>query len=226
MRAVLPALVVIAIGAAETDQAARATDLAPPPVRVAAPVAPPPPAPVAYDIPSAGVIDPGDRWDIRGGLFAHGFGGAEREVHTVDVNLELVSPRLFSAPGVWHYFVPRWAAGGSLNTAGRTSFAYTGPVWTFPIYGNFFGEIATGVSVHNGLIAGDATHAVLGCRMLFHHDFSLGYRFNENWSAIASFEHLSNGKQLIGWNCGTNQNLPGSGNQGLNNFGIRVGYTF
>jgi len=41
---------------------------------------------------------------------------------------------------------------------------------------------------------------------------------------LATFEHLSNGRGIFGINCGTNQG--GGGNQGLNNYGISVGYAF
>ena len=51
-----------------------------------------------------------------------------------------------------------------------------------------------------------------------------GYRFNEHWSVQGTFEHLSNGRGIFGIDCGTNQ-IPG-GNQGLNNYGVRVGYAF
>jgi hypothetical protein len=42
---------------------------------------------------------------------------------------------------------------------------------------------------------------------------------------LGSFEHLSNGKSLFGLDCGTNQSATGS-NQGLNNYGLSVGYAF
>ena len=41
---------------------------------------------------------------------------------------------------------------------------------------------------------------------------------------MGTFEHVSNGREAFGTNCGTNT-LQG-GNQGLNNYGARVGYTF
>jgi hypothetical protein len=205
--------------AAGASFAARATDLAPPPRPMVAK------AP-ALQIPPAGVlVDPGDRWEVRAGVFIHGVGNVEHD--TYDINGELVSPRLpFELPGYWRNFVPRIHVGGSANLSGRTSFAYTGVLWTFPIYRGIFFETFIGPAVHNGVLAGDATHSVLGCHTLFHAGASLGYRLDDHWSVIGTFEHLSNGKQLFGIDCGTNQNLPGSANQGLNNYGLRVGYSF
>jgi len=63
----------------------------------------------------------------------------------------------------------------------------------------------------------------LGCPALFHAGFSFGVAISEHWNALASLEHLSNGK-TFGVNCGTNQ--PSATNQGLNNYGVSVGYAF
>jgi hypothetical protein len=63
----------------------------------------------------------------------------------------------------------------------------------------------------------------LGCPLLFHAGASFGVPITEHWRVLGTFEHLSNGKPL-GVDCGTNQR-PG-GNQGLNNYGVSVGYAF
>jgi len=65
----------------------------------------------------------------------------------------------------------------------------------------------------------------LGCPLLFHAGVSVGVPITEHWSVLGSFEHLSNGKSLFGLDCGTNQSATGS-NQGLNNYGLSVGYAF
>lgn len=194
--------------------AARAADLA-----AAVPLGPMPWTP-----PAAALLDPADRLDLRFGVFAHGIGG--REQGTVDINGEVVTPRL--APGVtgwWSYFIPRVHFGASGNLSGRTSFAYTGVIWTFPVFSRFFIEPYVGPAVHNGSLYPTRTLAGLGCPVLFHAGANAGYRFDEHWSVMLTFEHLSNGKSLFGINCGTNQGPNGS-NQGLNNYGVRVGYAF
>ena len=171
-------------------------------------------------------FDEGYRWTVRAGVFWHGVGSQEGS--TYDVNAELLSPRL--APGIdqsWKYFIPRLHLGGSANLSGRTSFAYTGLVWNFPVFTKAFVEGFIGPAIHNGSLPGTATMAGLGCPYLFHLGVSSGYHFTEKLSAVFTFEHLSNGKQLLGTSCGTNAVTPFSnGNQGLNNYGLRIGYSF
>ena len=58
----------------------------------------------------------------------------------------------------------------------------------------------------------------LGCRTLFHAGGSIGFVPIPKWSVIATFEHLSNGNSLFGTGC--------SQNQGLNNYGVKIGYSF
>jgi hypothetical protein len=169
------------------------------------------------------IIDPADRWEARFGVFAHGIGSAESD--TVDLNGEIATPRLpLGVTGFWSFLVPRIHFGGSLNLSGRTDVLYTGLLWTMPVFDRFFVEGFIGPAIHNGSIVPTATHAGLGCHTLFHVGGSVGYRFNEHWSVQGTFEHLSNGRGIFGIDCGTNQ-IPG-GNQGLNNYGVRVGYAF
>jgi hypothetical protein len=168
--------------------------------------------------------DPADRFEARLGAFAHGAGSVESG--TADINGELVSPRIpLGVASPWNLLVPRLHLGGNANLDSRTSFAYTGFVWTFPTFDGFFLEGFVGPAVHNGSLTPTTTKAGLGCPVLFHAGASLGYRFDEHWSVMATFSHLSNGKTLFGIDCGTNQASSGS-NQGLNNYGARIAYTF
>lgn len=181
------------------------------------------PPPAGAWAEATGLGDPGTRWEARLGVFAHGVGSAEK--NTVDINGELATPRLpLGVTGFWSFLVPRVHAGGSVNLSGRTNVAYAGFLWTIPLSDRFFVEGFVGPAVHDGSLAPTATQAGLGCRTLFHAGASVGYRFTEHWSVQATFEHLSNGRELFGINCGTNQ-IPG-GNQGLNNYGLRIGYAF
>jgi hypothetical protein len=167
--------------------------------------------------------DPADSFEARFGVFAHGVGSVESD--TIDINGEIVSPRLsFGATGPWTLLIPRLHAGGSINLDDRTSFAYVGLLWTIPVFDRFFIEGFIGPAVHNGRLMPTATHAGLGCDVLFHAGGSIGYRLTPSWSVMATFQHLSNGRELFGVNCGTNVG-PG-GNQGLNNYGVRIGYSF
>jgi lipid A 3-O-deacylase len=171
------------------------------------------------------VVDPADRFEVRFGAFAHGVGSVEQG--TVDINGELVSPRLSfgMVTGPWAFLIPRLHAGGSWNTSNRTSFVYTGALWTIPVWDRMFVEAYVGPAAHNGSLTVTPQLAGLGCDTLFHAGASVGYRFDDHWSVLGTFEHLSNGKTLFGIDCGTNQAATGS-NQGLNNYGLRVGYAF
>lgn len=173
---------------------------------------------------AAPYVDPADRFELRFGVFAHGVGSVEQG--TIDLNAAIVSPRLsFGATGWWTFLIPRVQVGGAWNLSGRTSFAYADALWTIPVWDKFFVEGFVGPAIHNGSLAPTATTVGLGCSTLFHAGASVGYRFNERWSVMGTFEHLSNGKTVFGISCGTNLAATGS-NQGLNNYGVRVGYAF
>ena len=184
----------------------------------------------AADLPllaDAVVVPPvGSSWEIRAGVAAHGVGSHEH--NTVDLMGEVLTPCLpFFQDMVVQFLMPRVHGGGSVNLSGRTSFGYAGFAWTWPIYRGAFVEPFIGAAVHNGSIAGIADDVGVGCDYLFHVGGSVGYRFDQHWSALVTFEHLSNGKQLFGVNCGSNQNLAGSnGNQGSNNYAVKIGYAF
>lgn len=169
-------------------------------------------------------IDPANRFEARFGAFAHGVGSVERD--TVDLNGSFVTPRLPLAVGSgWSFLLPRLEVGGAANLSGRTSFVYANALWTIPVWDRVFVEAFVGPAVHDGSLTLTPTMAGLGCSVLFHAGASIGYRFDEHWSVMGTFEHLSNGKTAFGVDCGTNRAVTGS-NQGLNNYGIRIGYAF
>jgi lipid A 3-O-deacylase len=170
--------------------------------------------------------DIGETFEARFGTYLHGVGGAE--AGTFDLHGAIVTPRLnfLGVKGFWVGFIPRLDFGGSLNLGGRTSFGYSDFLWTVPISNYFFVEAYLGAAVHNGSLTGAPGMADLGCRELFHLGGSLGAPIDKHWSVLATFEHLSNGKQFLGVDCGTNQTGLGNGNSGLNNYGLQLGYAF
>jgi Lipid A 3-O-deacylase (PagL) len=183
------------------------------PIAKGADLTPPPPGAVA---------DPGTQFEARFGVFDHGVGSAER--NTVDINGSFVTPRLnLGIPGYGAYLLPRFQLGGAANLAGRTSFGYADVLFTLPITKRLFFEPFVGGATHDGSLAPTPTLVGLGCPLLFHAGVSVGVPITEHWRVLGTFEHLSNGKPL-GVDCGTNQR-PG-GNQGLNNYGVSVGYAF
>ena len=189
----------------------------PPPVSTPAPV-----PPVAYN-PVPPPYVPGNQFEARFGPYLAGVGSVEQG--TVDLNGSFLTPRLnVGVPGYWANLLPRLRVGGAVNLSGRTSFAYADAAFTLPVISWFFFEPFIGGAVHNGSLTPTPTLAGLGCPYLFHAGFTGGFPITDHWSVLATFEHLSNGRGIFGINCGTNQ--VAGGNQGLNNYGISVGYAF
>jgi hypothetical protein len=179
--------------------------------------APPPPPPALAAVAVPALYDP-TRWEVRFGGFMHGVGSAEKD--TWDVNGEIVLPQFFGKDplGWWSFLLPRLHAGANVNTGGKTSVVYAGFLWTMPITQSLFVEGFVDGALHNGSVTGSATHNALGCEAQFHVGGSVGYRFNPQWSVMFTFDHLSNGSGIGLSNCNRNQ--------GLNNYGFRIGYTF
>jgi hypothetical protein len=174
----------------------------------------PPPAPAA----PRPLYDP-YAYEIRLGVMAHGVGSVEH--NTYDLSPEFVFPRLWVGNGEWwNVFVPRPHLGASLNLGGKTSAVYAGLLWSFPVSDRFFVEAFADRAIHNGrLLDGEAFgQSSLGCRTLFHVGGSVGYAPMPHWTAMLTFDHLSNGNSLFGIDCARNQ--------GTNNYGAKLGYSF
>jgi lipid A 3-O-deacylase len=138
-------------------------------------------------------------------------GGDHREPQA-DVNGELLfaSPDFLEAIGA-----PRPHLGGSVNTAGATSYAYFGLTWTAtPCDGPIFLGLGLGGAVHDGLLNKEIPHRKeLGSRVLFHESLESGYRFTESVSLSIFFDHMSDA------------NLTRH-NAGMTNLGLRIGFKF
>lgn len=181
---------------------------------------------VAADLPSAAPSSPSnsavifgppalyhpERFELRGGVFAHAI--ASPESGSADGNIEIVAPRFFHIPGLPDYFTPRLHAGAMVNFAGRTSYVYAGALWTYNITPRWFVEGFFGGLIHNGHLddVSDTMNG-LGCRWAFHDGASIGYRLNDRWSVMGTFDHLSNGT-LCAYN------------KGINDYGLRAAYSF
>ena len=174
------------------------------------------------DMSDSGLFSPerlkfSHQYELRGGVFAHGIGSVERD--TADVNAELVFPRLpFGTDEWWTIFVPRPHVGGFLSTDNRTSIAYGGALWTYAITDRLFTELFFGGAVHDGLPDGSPTRAALGCNVGFNFGSTAGYRIDRSWSLMVTYDHMSNGNSSVGTNC--------SHNKGINNVGVKLGYSF
>jgi len=150
-------------------------------------------------------------WEIRGGVFAHDT--VSPESGSVDLNAEILSPKLFSVAPQWQVFVPRAHVGTTVNTVGDTSHAYAGLTWSYDVTKSLFVEASFGGAVHNGKHARTADRVAMGCSWSFRESGSIGWRFTESLSAMATIEHVSNGGLC-------------DQNRGLTNFGLRLGYAF
>lgn len=198
---------------------ARGADLSP----ALPPAAPPPYVAPPLVQPAAYFYDP-YRTEIRLGGFLHGVDGAEKGSY--DINPEFVFPRLplFQAQW-WNVFVPRPHVGVLANLEGRTSSFYAGALWSFPLPFRTFFELFVDGSIHNGVQNNPLPgHAGLGCPALFHVGGSLGYAITDHWTAMVTFDHLSNGHYIFGINCAGNTGP--TPNPGVNDWGAKIGYAF
>jgi lipid A 3-O-deacylase len=158
-----------------------------------------------------------DRFEMRGGVLSSVH---TPEVGDVNLNDELVLPKFVRVSGWQDMLIPRLHVGGMGNVSGGTSYAYAGALWTVN-FDRIFVEAFGGGAVHNGPLESPdplpRNQPSLGCRELYHVGANLGYRFDQNWSAMITFDHISNGRGVL-------SNCPE--NTGLSLVGLRVGYSF
>ena len=159
--------------------------------------------------------------EVAGGLLAQGCcGQAEYKEQGVAFNGEAQfrSPQFLSVLGS-----PRPVIGANIATdSDATSQFYAGFTWQFDLTEKVFFNAMLGGALHNGE-AGTFDAAVdmdrmtntsfLGCRGLFRLAGDLGYRVSERVSVMAHWSHLSNAGLC-------------TDNEGLDNLGVRIGYTF
>ncbi len=140
------------------------------------------------------------------------------ETGTSDATVAVVFPKWVRLPGWQDMLIPRFRIGGVANLSGRTSYAYADGLWTAN-FNRAFAEIFFGGLIHDGPLVNnvDPTATALGCRELYHLGGDLGYRIDQHWSVIATFEHGSNGEPTL-------SNCPQ--NRGLNVAGVSLGYSF
>ncbi|MEP3045608.1 MAG: acyloxyacyl hydrolase [Roseibium sp.] len=156
----------------------------------------------------------GPRHELRGGVMYH---DAMNRESGVDLNAEYLSRFAafqFTIPGVNMRTALRPHIGGSLNTAGDTSFVYGGYSLAIDLTKRFFIEGSLGGMVHNGVdVRPDNSRLSLGCNVMFREAASLGFRITDHWNVSAMVEHGSNGGRC-------------EANNGLTNAGVRLGYSF
>ncbi|MEN3930234.1 acyloxyacyl hydrolase [Microvirga sp. W0021] len=152
--------------------------------------------------------------ELRFGGAAHDPSSSEKG--SVDINGEVLFAKAFHSDNpLIEFFIPRLHIGGSINTAGKTSYGYAGFTWTYDITKEIFVEASLGAAIHNGDTGDNVKkhHNALGCNTLFREALGLGYRIDEHWSVMATVDHMSNAGFC-------------SQNRGLTNVGAKIGYTF
>ncbi|ALA18012.1 MULTISPECIES: acyloxyacyl hydrolase [Chelatococcus] len=173
-----------------------------------------PPAPAIYQAPDTSHSLSSFVSQLRLGVLAHDPGG--KEDGSVDIMGEIVFAKPWSNPDpLIDMLLPAFNAGVSVNTGGKTSYVFAGLNWHADITDALFIELDFGGAVHNGKV-GDVVpdgRDALGCRFLFREAASIGYRFDANWSVLATVEHLSNGGLC-------------DDNRGLTNVGAKLSYHF
>ena len=163
------------------------------------------------------------KFEVRGGPLVHdsGYlldGGPRNDVYAINAEFLFPSPDFLSV-----LFHPRPKIGFSLAPdADGISFAYAGLNWDIPVYRGFFLTAGLGGSINNADVLTERdlgpnnskkTDRLVGCRALFHLSAGIGYRFNDALSAHFYGDHISNANLC-------------DNNEGLDQWGIRLGYAF
>jgi hypothetical protein len=147
--------------------------------------------------------------EIRAGGFVHD--PLSPEKGTVDFNGELLfGKRAFTG---WDALVPRFHVGSTINFAGKTSHVYAGATWTYDVTSAIFLEATFGGAANNGVRLPTPGRNAMGCAVTFRESATAGFRITQNWSVMATVEHMSNAGLCVE-------------NRGLTNAGLRLGYTF
>ncbi|SDU39294.1 acyloxyacyl hydrolase [Stappia sp. ES.058] len=152
--------------------------------------------------------------EVRGGVLYHDTMGRE---NGIDINAEILSRFAaleFTTPFLDTRAMLRPHLGVNLNTAGSTSMAYFGYSLTVDLNTWLFVEGSFGGMFHNGNTGVNKPNTLsLGCSLLFREAASLGVRFSESVNLSAMIEHSSNAGGC-------------TGNNGMTNVGMRLGYLF
>ncbi|MDO8289362.1 MAG: acyloxyacyl hydrolase [Parvibaculum sp.] len=153
--------------------------------------------------------------EIRAGGYYHGLRVAAphaREDTELDFNAEV----LFDSPDWLSWLAsPRPQIGTTISKHG-TSLIYTDLNWTVNLTDAVYFDFGFGGAIHDGRLDGASVNNDenrYGCRVNFHENISIGYRFTKEVAVMATIEHMSNASLC-------------SYNEGLTNVGVRLGYSF
>jgi len=169
--------------------------------------------------PFASIVD-----EVRIGVLAHDVDYAALPFRVGDWKLDQIEDVsfdvLFTSPDVdvfrW-IGAPRPDLGVTLNLDGQDSLAHLGLTWQLPLFQTpLYLEGTFGGAIHNGYLTNSpdtSRRANFGCRVNFYQRYGVGAHINETLTATLTYEHTSN-------------NGFCDENQGLSNFGVRLGWKF
>ena len=150
--------------------------------------------------------------DLRVGLLLHDTGPfSNTKEDGLDGNVEVLfkSPKYLEK--IWS---PKPHIGMSLNSSTDTNQLYGGLTWNWKFDGGYFVDLSFGATLHDGETETDRTDKKeLGCSLLFRESIGLGYVINGPHSVMLYLDHISNAKLC-------------DRNEGLENLGLRYGYSF
>jgi lipid A 3-O-deacylase len=157
--------------------------------------------------------------EVKLGVLAHDIRFLGNHVEPgADINVEVLFPSPALLRVLW---APRPHLGLALNTAGATDYAYVGLTWSghpwrplLALPEGLFVAGSLGGGVHDGhLTTAPPERKVLGSRLLFRGSIEAGYQLTRTVGLSVMLDHLSNAGLA-------------PHNQGLTNFGARIGVTF
>jgi lipid A 3-O-deacylase len=151
--------------------------------------------------------------EIRLGVYDHNSNlfATRHETSSPDINAEMLfkSPAFLSP--IWS---PRPQLGVNISTGSGTSIAYAGLAWDYNLTDSLFVEASFGGAIHNGETDHrTANRQDYGCRVMFHENASVGWRFDAQNSLMLTLDHMSNASLC-------------SPNPGLTDIGVRYGFSF
>ena len=159
-------------------------------------------------------------YEVKQGLLAHdrGWFGKNREGFGPDYNFEL----MFNSPNILKkVWSPKPIIGITQTSTGGSSLYYGGVTWDFDISKNWFVTGTTGIAYTNGLkklpqgeVAKGDKKIQFGSQWLHRGAIELGWNFYGNDTISLMFSHVSHGSMLD------------DKNHGMDEFGIRYGYSF
>lgn len=169
--------------------------------------------------PFAGIVD-----EVRFGIHAHDVDYAALPFRVGEWNLNQVEDIsfdvLFTSPDLDAFRwigSPRPDLGVTINLDGQDSIAHLGLTWHLPVFDTpFYLEGTFGGAIHNGYLTASPDSSQrhnFGCRVNFYERYGVGANLGETMTATLTYEHTSNNE----W-C--------DANQGLSNFGVRLGWKF